>query len=102
MPTLIRLVIFLAVLAGLAFGGMFALVAAVTPREKDVTIRIPARELVPGPDRAPIVKREIDTTRPATTSPAPADPAPADVPPAAPADGNAGGDEVVTVEQGVE
>ncbi len=63
MPTLIRLIVVLLVLAGLALGGMFALVAAVTPREKQVTIRIPARELVPSPDRDPLVRREIDTTR---------------------------------------
>ena len=95
MPTLIRLIVVLAVLAGLAFGGMFALVAAVTPREKDVTIRIPARDLVASPERTPIVRREIDTTRPATAAPAPAT-EPADAAPA-PADG-----EVVTLQQGIE
>jgi hypothetical protein len=47
MPTLIRLFIVLLVLAGLAFAGMFALTMFVDPGEKDITIRIPARELVP-------------------------------------------------------
>ncbi len=47
MPTLIRLFIVLVVLAGLAFAGMFALTMFVDPGEKDITIRIPARELVP-------------------------------------------------------
>jgi len=47
MPTLIRLVIVLAILAGLGFAGMVALTAMVDPGEKEVTVRIPARELVP-------------------------------------------------------
>lgn len=64
MPTLIRLVVLLLVLAGLAYGAMFALVALVDPAEKQVTIRIPARNLVPPPERDPLVRREIDTGRP--------------------------------------
>ena len=47
MPTLIRLFLVLVVLAGLGFAGMFALTMFVDPGEKDVTIRIPARELMP-------------------------------------------------------
>lgn len=52
MPTLIRLFLVLIVLAGLGFAGMFALTMFVDPGEKDITIKIPARELVPaaGPD----------------------------------------------------
>lgn len=53
MPTLIRLFLVLVVLAGLGFAGMFALTMFVDPGEKDITIRIPARELMPaavGPD----------------------------------------------------
>ena len=46
MPTLIRLFIVLLVLAGLAFAGMIALTIMVDPGEKDVTIKIPPRELV--------------------------------------------------------
>ncbi|HTM77463.1 MAG TPA: histidine kinase [Devosia sp.] len=46
MPTLIRLVITLLFLAGLAYGGMIALVAFVQPTPKQVTIRIPARDLL--------------------------------------------------------
>lgn len=49
MPTLIRLVIFLLVLAGLIFGGMVALTLFVDPGEKDITIKIPTRDLVPPP-----------------------------------------------------
>jgi hypothetical protein len=47
MPTLIRLFVVLIVLAGLGFAGMFALTVMVDPGEKDITIKIPARELVP-------------------------------------------------------
>lgn len=101
MPTLIRLLVVLLVLAGIAFGAMFALVATVTPREKQVTIRIPARDLVPSAANDPLVRREIDTSRPTT----PVETPPADTP-ATPAetsadDGENEGD-VVTVEQGVE
>ena len=48
MPTLIRLVITLLFLAGLVYAGMFALVAFVEPTPKDVTIRIPQRDLLAG------------------------------------------------------
>jgi hypothetical protein len=77
MPTLIRLVVILLVLVGLAYGAMFGLVAVVDPGEKDVTVRIPARDLVASPERAPVVRREIDTTRtaPAAEPAAPATPA---------------------------
>ena len=102
MPTLIRLIVVLLVLAGIAFGAMFALVATVTPRDKQVTLRIPARELVPSATNDPLVRREIDTSRPVAPIEAPAVETPAvetPVPPAA-----VGGDDgdVVTVEQGVE
>lgn len=52
MPTLIRLFLVLAVLAGLGFAGMIALTVMVDPGQKDVTIKIPARDLIPadGPD----------------------------------------------------
>ena len=70
MPTLIRLVIFLVVLVALGYGAMFALVAMVEPNEKDVTIRIPTRDLIQSPERDPLVRREIDTSRTAD-SPAP-------------------------------
>ncbi len=91
MPTLIRLVVILLVLVGLAYGGMFALVAAVDPGEKDITIRIPTRDLVAAPERTPLVRREIDTSRTAD-SPPPAEPAAADPAPAEAAAGGAGGD----------
>ena len=46
MPTLIRLLIVLIVLGGLGLAGMVALTVMVDPGEKDITIKIPARELV--------------------------------------------------------
>jgi hypothetical protein len=73
MPTLIRLFVFLLVLAGLAFGGMIALVAMVKPPDELVTIRIPSRDLLQSPEREPLVQREIDTSRTAN-SPAPVEP----------------------------
>jgi hypothetical protein len=48
MPSLIRLVITLLFLVGLVYAGMFALVAFVEPTQKDVTIRIPQRDLLSG------------------------------------------------------
>lgn len=47
MPTLIRLLIVLVVLSGLVFAGMIALTIMVDPGEKDITVKIPARDLVP-------------------------------------------------------
>jgi len=102
MPTLIRLIVILLVLVGLGYGAMFALVAIVQPRDKEVTLRIPARELVPSTQRDPLVRREINTTRqpeaPAATPPATEEPALSVEPAAdAPSDG-----EVVTRQQGIE
>lgn len=86
MPTLIRLLVILLVLVGLAYGAMFGLVAMVDPGEKDVTVRIPARDLVASPQRAPVVRREIDTTRTAPAAPADT-PAPAAEPAPTPGTG---------------
>ena len=47
MPTLIRLFLVLVFLGGLGFAGMIALTMMVDPGEKDITVKIPARELVP-------------------------------------------------------
>jgi hypothetical protein len=103
MPTLIRLIVILLVLVGLGYGAMFALVAMVQPRDKEVTIRIPARELVPSTQRDPLVRREINTTRQpeAPAEPSPTTEAPAlSVEPAADAPAEEG--EVVTRQQGIE
>lgn len=106
MPTLIRLIVILLVLVGIGYGAMFGLVAMVQPRDKDVTIRIPARDLLPSAQRDPLVRREINTTRapdaPAVDAP-PATDAPAAPPvtPAPAADASADG-QVVTLQPGVE
>jgi len=47
MPTLIRLFLVLVFLGGLGFAGMIALTVMVDPGEKDITVKIPARELIP-------------------------------------------------------
>jgi hypothetical protein len=78
MPTLIRLVIFLLVLAGLGYGAMFALTVMVDPGEKDITIRIPARELTQGGDPAVI---DLDNLpEPVNIAPRSSEPPPADDP----------------------
>jgi hypothetical protein len=87
MPTLIRLIVLLAVLAGLAYGGMFALVMVVDPGEKDITVRIPTRDLVAAPTREPLVRREIDTSRTVESAP-PLEAAPVEPAPAEPEDGD--------------
>lgn len=78
MPTLIRLIVILLVLAGIGYGAMFALVMMVEPRDKDVTIRIPARDLLPQSRPETLVRREINTTR----APDPVVPAPTQTSPA--------------------
>ncbi|UJQ93837.1 histidine kinase [Mariluticola halotolerans] len=45
MPTLIRFLIVLLFLAGLGYGAMFALATFVEPHDKEVTMRVPARDL---------------------------------------------------------
>lgn len=45
MPSLIRFLVVIAFLAALVFGGMVALTIFVHPQDKDVTVRIPSRDL---------------------------------------------------------
>ena len=47
MPTLFRFLTILAVLAGLIYGGMFALAHFVEPNTGEMTVRIPAERLNP-------------------------------------------------------
>lgn len=61
MPSLIRLLIILIFLGGVAFAGMFALVAFVEPTPKEVSQRIPTRELL----------GEVEAARPGTNLPQP-------------------------------
>lgn len=97
MPTLIRLIVILLVLAGLGYGAMYALTVAVEPKEKEVTIRIPARDLLPPAQRDPLVRREIDTTRPVELAPV-VEPE-VELPPPAPTSDD---ESIVTLQQGVE
>ena len=55
MPTLIRLIVALLFLGAICFGGLFALTLFVKPVEKQITVKIPQRELaltpvVPAPE----------------------------------------------------
>lgn len=61
MPTLFRLLITLLFLGGLAYAGMFALVTFVEPTPKEVSQRIPTRELL----------GETEAARPGTNLPQP-------------------------------
>ena len=85
MPTLIRLIITLLFLAGLVYAGMFVLVAFVEPKPKEVTIRIPARDLlnesapalpgIAGPVEPPSLVTPAPADAPDATGPAAAIPA---------------------------
>jgi hypothetical protein len=46
MPTLFRLLITLLFLAGLVYAGMFALVTFVEPEQKEISQRVPTRDLL--------------------------------------------------------
>ncbi len=73
MPTLIRLFVLLIVLAGLVFAGMVALTIFVDPGQKEIRVRIPARDLMPGgaDDSDPLNLRE-QLPSPEVTTPEPA------------------------------
>ena len=45
MPTLFRFLLTLGILAALAYGAMFALVAWVEPRQGEMSVRIPAERI---------------------------------------------------------
>lgn len=54
MPSLLRFLTMLGVLAGLGFGGLYALATLVTPRTREMTVTIPASKLRPQPAEAKI------------------------------------------------
>ena len=58
MPTLIRLLVFLLVLGGLAFGGMVALTVMVDPGEREYRVRIPPGDLMVDADGDPLDVRQ--------------------------------------------
>ena len=45
MPSLIRFLVFIGILAGIAYGGMLALVLTVKPQTREMTVRVPAERL---------------------------------------------------------
>lgn len=47
MPTLMRLITILVVLAGVAWAALFALATLVEPQQAEMTIRIPAAKINP-------------------------------------------------------
>jgi hypothetical protein len=47
MPTLFRFMVICAVIAGVIYGGMWALAIFVEPKQRDITIRIPSERLNP-------------------------------------------------------
>jgi hypothetical protein len=47
LPTLFRFLAFVAILAGLVFGAMFALATFVEPTPREMTVTIPASKLQP-------------------------------------------------------
>ena len=49
MPTLFRFLFILAVIGGIIYGSMLALVFLVEPRQREVTVRIPSERLNPAP-----------------------------------------------------
>jgi hypothetical protein len=75
MPTLIRLIITLLFLAGLVYAGMFLLVAFVEPTPKEVTIRIPARDLLNESAPTPAGQTAVPAEPPSLVAPAPEVPA---------------------------
>lgn len=72
MPTLIRLIAMLIFLGGLVFAGMFALSATVDPGEREIRVRIPARDLMmTSEDGDPISLRDQLPAPTVTTAPPP-------------------------------
>lgn len=47
MPTLFRFLVIIAILAGIAYGAMYALVTFVEPNRGEMSIRVPADRLNP-------------------------------------------------------
>jgi hypothetical protein len=47
MPSLFRFLVLCAVLVGIVYGAMFALILYVEPKEREVTIRVPTQRINP-------------------------------------------------------
>jgi hypothetical protein len=72
MPSLMRFLTVLGVIAGLCFGALYALATLVTPRPREMTVSIPSAKLRPAP-----VQAEAESPLPRTAG---AEPQGADVP----------------------
>jgi hypothetical protein len=76
MPTLIRLIVALLFLGGLGYGALFALTIFVDPGVKEITVKIPARDLAINPNaNSSAPPKPLVTSAPAET-PLPTDQAP--------------------------
>ncbi|HEY4199073.1 MAG TPA: hypothetical protein VGM83_00795 [Devosiaceae bacterium] len=75
MPTLIRLIVALLFLVGLGYGALYALTVMVDPGVKEITVKIPPRDL--NPQAADSLLPTVITTSPPATPAPPASPAPA-------------------------
>jgi hypothetical protein len=91
MPTLVRFLVVLIVLAAIGIAGMFYLANFVEPRTREMTVKVPADRLqpkeVPPPPAVAVVPAADSAGAPADATPADATAAPAapaDVKPAAP------------------
>ena len=82
MPTLIRLIIILIFLGGLAFAGMIGLTAVVQPGEKEIRVRIPARDLMATDAAGDPLDLRDQLPAPRVTDPEPGAPAELPAPPA--------------------
>jgi hypothetical protein len=47
MPTLLKLLVVLALIAGVIYGGMLALIIMVEPDQREMTVRVPSERLQP-------------------------------------------------------
>jgi hypothetical protein len=47
MPSLIRFLVFCAIIVALIYGGMFALATYVEPSPREMTVKIPAKKINP-------------------------------------------------------
>ena len=47
MPSLIRFLVVIGILAGLAYAGMFALATMVEPEQREMRVKVPSKKLNP-------------------------------------------------------
>ena len=47
MPSLFRFLMIIGILAGIVYGGMYALVIFVDPEPREITVRVPAERIDP-------------------------------------------------------